>query len=197
MQRFSSLTWVSLIATVLGLGLVLDPAPSQSQPEDDLAAQVGYVDLSGVDSWFDAEPATEVDIRGPLVDLVAEAAKSSDPAFAGIMGNVTAIQVRGYPLPADRASNVRARTGQLASSLEESGWTRVIFVREQDEEVSIYLREADDRVAGLTLLSTKPGDKSVFVNIVGSLSPDQIAALGRGLNLSALEQVDVSRNTPE
>jgi hypothetical protein len=52
-------------------------------------------------------------------------------------------------------------------------------------------------VAGLTLLSTKPGDKSVFVNIVGSLSPDQIAALGRGLNLAALEQVDVSRNTPE
>jgi len=197
MQRFSSFTWMSLVATVLGLGLVLDPAPSQSQPEDDLSAQVGYVDLSGVDSWFDAEAATEVDIRGPLVDLVAEAAKSSDPAFAGIMGNVTAIQVRGYPLPADRTSNVRARTEQLASSLEESGWTRVIFVREQDEEVSIYLREADGRVAGLTLLSTKPGDKSVFVNIVGSLSPDQIAALGRGLNLSALEQVDVSRNTPE
>jgi hypothetical protein len=188
---------MSLVATVLGLGLILDPVPSQSQPEDDLSAQVGYVDLSGVDTWFDSEAATEVDIRGPLVDLVAEAARSSDPAFAGIMGNVTAIQVRGYPLPADRTDDIRTRTQQLASSLEESGWTRVIFVREQDEEVSIYLREADGRVAGLTLLSTKPGDKSVVVNIVGSLSPDQIAALGRGLNLSSLEQVDVSRNTPE
>ncbi|PEN12948.1 hypothetical protein CRI94_13190 [Longibacter salinarum] len=196
MRRLSAFSWIPILAIIAGLGFMLDPAQSQPTSDDDLAAQAGYVDFSGIDSWFDAEASTEVDIRGPLVNLVAQAAESSDPDFASMMGDVVAIQVRGYPLPEDRVKDIRSRTNQLAQSLEDSGWSRVIYVREEGEQVSIYIQKSGDRIAGLTLLSTKPGKESVYVNIVGSLSPDQIAALGRGLNVSALEQVDVSRNSP-
>jgi hypothetical protein len=197
MRRLSSLSWITSLAVILGLGLmVLGPVHSQPRT-DDISTLPGYVDFSGVDSWFDAPASTEVDIRGPLVDLVAEASASSDPDFSDLMGDVKAIQVRGFPLSEEEATDIQTQTDQLAASLEDTGWTRVIYVRDNAEQVSIYLREAGDKIAGLTLLSTKPGDEAVYVNIVGSLSPDQIANLGRGLNLSSLEQVDVSKNTPE
>jgi len=198
MRHLSSLSWITSLAVIAGLGLMmLGPVQSQPQPADDVTSQPGYVDFSEVDRWFDGQASTEVDIRGPLVDLVAQASESSDPAFANIMGDVRAIQVRGFPLPTDRVDDVRARTEQLADSLEAGGWSRVIYVRKENEQVSIYIRESGERIAGLTLLSTKPEKEAVYINIVGSLSPDQIASLGRGLNVSALEQVDVSSNTPE
>jgi hypothetical protein len=198
MRRLSSLSWIALFAVIAGIGVFLAPAQSQPRPADDsLTAQPGYVDVSTVDSWFDTEASTEVDIRGPLVNLVAEASQSSNPDFARLMGDVRGIQVRGYPLSEDAASSIAAETDAFGKRLESSGWQRVIYVRDGDERVQVYIREANSMIAGLTLLSTKPGDECVLVNIVGSLSPDQIAQLGRGLNLSALEQVDVSKNTPQ
>jgi len=198
MQRLSSLSWIALFAVIAGIGVFLDPAQSQPHPTDEsLADQPGYVDMSAVDSWFDTDASTEVDIQGPLVDLVAEASQSSNPDFARLMGDVRGIQVRGYPLSKDAAPGIAEKTEAFAQTLESSGWQRVIYVRDGDERVQVYIREADSMIAGLTLLSTKPGDECVVVNIVGSLSPDQIAQLGRGLNLSALEQVDVSENTPQ
>ncbi len=198
MRRLSSYSWIAVFAVVAGVGVFFAPAQSQPRPADEsLAAQPGYVEMSTVDDWFGTEPSTEVDIRGPLVNLVAEASQSSNPDFARLMGDVTAIQVRSYPLSVDAAAGVATKTDAFAERLESSGWQRVIYVREADERVQVYIREADSMIAGLTLLSTKPGDECVLVNIVGSLSPDQIAQLGRGLNLSALEQVDVSENTPQ
>lgn len=198
MRRFPSLSLITLFAVVAGIGVLLDPAQSQSRTAGEpLAPQPGYVDLSTVDTWFEPSASTEVDIRGPLVDLVAEASRSSDPDFAQLMGDVAAIQVRGYPLSVEAAPGVANKTDQFAQRLESTGWQRVIYVREGDERVRVYIRQAETLIAGLMLVATKPGDECVIVNIVGSLSPDQIAQLGRGLNLSALEQVDVSNNTPQ
>lgn len=203
MRRYlSSLSLALLALTTLyafatSNGPTLPLAPTQSQAvAPDLADQPGYVDFSEVDAWFEDAPSTEVDIQGPLVDLVAEAAASSDPNFSQIMGDVTAIQVRGFPLSPSRASSVTTKMDAFAASLADDGWRRVIFVRENDEQVSVYIREVDDRIAGITLLSLRPEEETVFVNVVGSLTPDQVALLGRGLNLSSLEQIDVSENTP-
>lgn len=198
MRRSKFFSWITLLALIVGIGGMLTAAQSQPRLADDsLATQPGYVDFSSVSEWFDADASTEVDIQGPLVGLVAEASRSSDPDFARLMGDISAIQVRSFPLSVQTSAGVSAETDAFAERLESSGWKRVIYVREGEERVRVYIREADSMIAGLTLLSTKPGDESVFINIVGSLSPDQIAQLGRGLNVSALEQMDVSENTPQ
>jgi hypothetical protein len=202
MRRFlSSLSLALLALTTLyafatSTGPTLPLAPAQSQAVSNVADQPGYVDFAEIDAWFKDAPSTEVEIQGPLVDLVAEAAASSDPNFSRIMGDVTVIQVRGFPLRTSRAASVTSKMNDFAASLADDGWRRVIFVRENDEQVSVYIREVDDRIAGITLLSLRPEEETVFVNVVGSLTPDQVALLGRGLNLSSLEQVDVSENTP-
>jgi len=198
MRRPQFFSWITLLASIVGIGGMLIAAQSQPRPADDsLAAQPGYVDFSPVSDWFDADASTEVDIQGPLVGLVAEASRSSDPDFARLMGDISAIQVRSFPLSMQTSANVATKTDLFAETLESSGWKRVIYVREGEDRVRVYIREAESMIAGLTLLSTKPGNESVFINIVGSLSPDQVAQLGRGLNVSALEQMDVSENTPQ
>lgn len=198
MRRFPTLLSLSVLAALIIGGLAYTPAQSQDRTtvSAPLSDSPGYVDLSSVGDWFDGEASTQVDIQGPLVNLVAESSKSNNTAFSRIMGDVTAIQVRGYPTPASATDHVAKQTRAFTAALEKDGWRRVVYVRDQGDEVSVYIQERDGTIAGLTMLSMQPGDESVFVNIVGSLSPDQIGQLGQGLNLSSLQQVDVSTNTP-
>lgn len=174
------------VALVAALVLAIAPAPVQGQPvlEDD----PGYVDLSRVASWFDAEPSVEIDVTGSLLTMVSNASEASNPRFARLLREMKAIQVRSYPLDAVDGPTLTRRMDALVRDLERDGWTRALVVREAKESVRMFVRHSDDnRIAGLTVLSVDPSDgESVFVNIVGPFPPDDLERLGDVLDVKAM-----------
>jgi hypothetical protein len=181
---------LAAVAWVLAGAFAAAPVAAQ----DSLRTHPGYVDLSVVETWFETPASLDISLDAPLLALVARAQEEEDPEFARLMRSLTAIRVRGYPTrPAD-ADAVTARTRRLAERLEAQGWTRAVYIRNTDgtgrdgrsDLVSVFVRRDDNGIAGLTLLVTDAGDESVFVNIVGALSPEQIATLGRGLGLDGM-----------
>ncbi len=184
---------LAAVAWILAGAFAAAPAAAQ----DSLRAHPGYVDLSVVETWFEAPASLDISLDAPLLALVARAQEEEDPEFARLMRNLTAIRVRGYPTrPAD-ADAVTARTRRLADRLEAQGWTRAVYIRNSDgtgragrsDLVSVYVRRDDNGVAGLTLLVTDARGESVFVNIVGALAPEQVATLGRGLGLDGVPRL--------
>jgi len=161
----------------------------------DLSEDPGYLDLQDVEEWFDAEPWLEVNIKGALLRLVAEASRYEDPDLTDLLNKLKAIQVRGYSLSHSRYDDIKNRTAALARRLEDQGWDTVARVRDRDERVDIYVKVHDDAIAGMIVMVLEPGsdDGSVFVNIVGDIQPEQIGRIGSKFNIGPLQGTTVRR----
>lgn len=162
----------------------------------DLNDDPGYLDLQDVEEWFDGEPWLEVNIKGALLKLVAEASRYEDPELTDLLYKLKAIQVRGYPLSYSSYDDIENRTADLARRLENQGWDTVARVRDRDERVDIYVKVHNNVIAGMIVMVLEPGsdDGSVFVNIVGEIQPEQIGRIGSRFNIGPLQGTTVRRH---
>jgi hypothetical protein len=194
------LSYLTLTAVLGGLLLVSPARPAQAQDAtEDLTANPGYVDLQQVEDWFDTTANIEVNLQGALLNFIANSSEHSGSDFAALMRRLKSIQVRGFPMGEASEDEIMQRLDTFGEELESQGWQRVVYIREENERVNIYMRPEGESIAGLTVMTTDPSDKeSVFINIVGSINPEQIGQIGSGLNIESLEEVDTSKtgNTP-
>lgn len=167
-----------------GLGLLLllglaTPTLAQDRLEDD----PGYLDMRQVEGWFEVSPRYEVNVKGALLKMVAEASRYEDPELANLLSKLKAIQVRGFALRWSQFDEVVAQVETMVQGLESRGWDTVVRVREEEEHVDMYLKMDGDAIAGLAVFVVEPGDdETVFVNIVGEIDPADLGRLGRRFN---------------
>lgn len=172
-----------LVVLVLGLGI----GGVQAQ-QHRLEQEPGYVDLSSVAGWFDTEPSREVNIRGALLRLVAEASRYEDPELSRMLFKLKAIQVRGFPLRSSQFESISRRTADITRQLESQGWDTVVRVRDRHEHVDMFVKVQGEAIAGMVVMVVEPGDdETVFVNIVGDIDPEQIGRLGHKFNFGDVE----------
>ncbi len=170
----------ALVLALLLIGLGATTALAQQRLEQN----PGYIDFSHIEDWFDVTPTIEVNIKGALLRMVAEASRYEDPDLAELLYKLDAIQMRSFPLRRTDFDSIERRTDAMARGLEREGWDTVMRVRDREERVDMYLRLAGDEIAGLGVMVVEPGeDETVFVNIVGEIDPEQIGRLGRKFNL--------------
>lgn len=169
------------ILLCITLGLVTLTAQAQDRVEED----PGYIDFADIESWFNASPTIEVNIKGALLRLVAEASRYEDPDLAELLFKLKAIQMRGFPLRGSQYKDVERHADGMAQRLRDDGWDTVMRVRDYEERVDMYLKMHGEKIAGLVVMVVEPGeDETVFVNIVGDIDPEQIGRLGRKFNFS-------------
>ena len=165
--------------------------PVRAQQQSDLRDTPGYVDFDEVSQWFDAPANIEVNLRGALLNLIANSAGEAEPEFASLVGNLKAIQVRGFPMTGADQDEVMRRFEDLARRLEAQGWERIVYIRDRGDSVNIYTKSEGETIAGLTVMVADPSDQeTVFVNIVGSIRPEDLSKIGRGLDIEPLKDVD-------
>lgn len=178
---------ILLLASLLAVLSIAAPA----QAQDNLTSDPGYIDLNTVESWFGEQPKIEVNIKGALLELVAEASRYEDPELADLLTKLRAIQVRGYDLqPADYGA-AEARVQDLGQQLEGRGWDTVVRVREDDEYVNMFVRVNEGVIAGMVVMTLAPRDEeSFFINIVGEIDPKQVGRIGRTFDIDPLDDTD-------
>jgi len=180
------------ILTAVLLFLVVSSGLAQG-----LEDQPGYLPLEKLDLFPRDKLSVEVNLEGAILRMVAEATRGDDPEFASVMAGLKAIYVRVFPLSGADAGAVKTKIDRAVRMLEDRGWHSTVKVREGGEETYIYLKEADGKIAGLTLLSLEPGDEAVAINIVGRIDPAQLGRLGRHFDIPQLEKVPAHGKKPE
>lgn len=149
-----------------------------------LAAQpLGAADL---DRLFGTEPQVEVNLRGSLIRLAAQAASESDPDAALMLQGLRAVTVRVYPvMPSTETSALQSLT-RVADSFERDGWFTLVRVRalpdsdNEDGDVWVYVRELGEAFDGMAVLAFDREDETaVFVHIDGTIDPTQVGELSR------------------
>ena len=149
----------------------------------------GFVPLAELNLFPQDKLSTEVNLDGALLRLVAAAVKSEDPAFSALVGGLRSINVQVFPLTGVDAGAVKMRIDRASRWLEDRGWTANLRVKEKGQETSIYLKQQDGNIVGLTVLTFQPGDEAVAINISGRIDPAQIGRLGQGIHVPQLEKL--------
>jgi len=168
-------------------------APAWAQ--DAIERDPGYVNLDEIEGWFSKEPKIVVNVKGALLNLVAEASRYEDPELADLLRKLKSIQVRGFDLRWSDFEDVQRRATALSRRLESRGWDTVVRVRDEEEYVDIHVRVEGGTIAGMVVMVVSPDeDETVFVNIVGQIDPEQIGRLGRKFDIEPLNDMTLKRD---
>jgi hypothetical protein len=176
------------MALALAFALAAATPSTAGAEETDYSKLPGYVDFGAMGVFGDIESSVEVFLKGSLLVLVREAVKDEDPELSDMLANIQYIRVQVFPLDDVDSDQLMAKTKQMAQGLEKKGWEIVVRVREDDEQVYVYLLPGKKtNIEGLVVMVIEEDDEATFVNIVGDVDPAEIGRLGRTLDIDGMD----------
>jgi flavin-binding protein dodecin len=169
---------------IVGALVPTTSARGQDSPEE----HAGYFDLDELEI-LDADLASvDVNLRGAMLRLVGTAVLNDEPGLSDLVSNLVSMRVlvaESADLDSDAISKSITRA---AARLDELGWQRVVRVRDDSEQVHLYVREVEADVVGITVLVLESSDEVVLVNMAGLIDPAQLVAIGQAFDIPTLEE---------
>jgi hypothetical protein len=97
--------------------------------------------------------------------------EGGDADLAQLVSGLERVKVQvGTPQGAD-LSTVAHSFYQAIAAMEGRGWSRVLRVVDEDEQVLVFALENAGRIARMTALINDEGEDIVLVNLVGDIDP--------------------------
>lgn len=156
-------------------------------------AQEARIDISFLDFSATAAETVDVTLDGDMLRLAMKflSENPDDKAVAELARGLSGIYVRSFSFDSEGAypksdlDRVRKQLG--------AGWSRIITSRSRDgENVEVWVRSKNDRIAGLVILAAEPKELTV-VNLVGEID---LADLSRLENQFGIPELGVAEAQP-
>jgi len=156
----------------------------------------GQVDFN---SFLPTETGRVVQITvGPvLLKFAAIVASFQEPEAAKLIRNIKHVRVNIVELDKSNRADAASKIADVKAYLKSEGWEPTVQLREkgQKEAVDVYIKlGTEDTIEGIVVTIIDDNKEAVFVNVVGNIRADQIAALCESLDLDALEDIDLSHS---
>ena len=129
-----------------------------------------------------AHDKAEVDLDGPLLKLAMQ------HSGIDLFGGVQAIHVRHYSFDHDGSWSDKDLEPLRKQVSEASGWSKVLTVKEHDQNVEVFLLSQGDKVNSCLIVAAEARELSV-VYLKGTLTLAQVKHLVDGDGLAALEDL--------
>jgi hypothetical protein len=95
--------------------------------------------------------------------------------------------VKEFSVTPDMHAEITGMVDKLVGKLKKDDWKRLIYVKSEDETVTVHTRYKDDDLVGLMLVAYEPGESAVFVNVVGDLDLATLMKLAGEIDTGNLE----------
>lgn len=157
--------------------------------QEDVTKHPGYVDFGNFEGLYNPEEFTEINIEGPLLKMVSNASQE-DPELSSLLGGLKLIKVFNFSVNDKKKSEVGDKVDRIIKKLDSEKWERIVKVKDKGEDVGIYIKYAQDKIAGLTVLARdgRSGEAS-FINIVGHIDLNAISKLSGKFNIPELNNL--------
>ena len=162
--------------------------------EEDYKKYPGYVDLSDIGQFKESESTVEVFITKPLLSLVAAASSEEDPPLYKLLKGLALIRAENFSVEAKDLKDVKKIMEKVANKLTKDKWSKIVRVREPDEQTEIFIKNEGEQVAGILIMSLEPNKEATFVNIVGNIDMDALGRLSRKFHIPKLDSLSVKEN---
>ncbi len=173
------------LGAVLLLSVLLGAVGASAQDEAD--SHPGFFPLDDL-GLVDPDLANvDVNLRGAMLRLVGTAMLQEEPELSDLVGTLAGIRVLVTEADSLDIDEVTAAIGRATSRLDDLGWQRIVRVRDDDEQVHVYLRELEGQIEGMTVIVYEPGSELTLVNLAGSVDFEQLAGIGRAFDIPSLE----------
>lgn len=172
----------ALAAPLLSVALLLPAFSANPEP--------GYVDFS---PFLPSGQGRVVDVNlpGALLKFAAHIAQAQEPEVAEVIAGLKSVRVHVVKLDDRNRADTVEKVGAVRRQLDAGGWARIASVREdgKGENVDVHVcQDSDDVIQGLVVTVIDRKGEAVFVNIVGKISANQIAAVADKLNIEPLRK---------
>jgi hypothetical protein len=172
--------------------LLFVPCLAFSQ-EEDYKKYPGYVDLSDIEQFKESESTMEVFITKPLLSLVAAASSEEDPPLYKLLKGLALIRVENFSVKTKDLKDIKTIMEKVANKLTKDRWSKIVRVREPQEQTEIYIKNEDKQVAGILIMSLDLNKDATFVNIVGNIDMDALGKLSRKFNIPKLDSLTTKK----
>ncbi|MCX6150442.1 MAG: DUF4252 domain-containing protein [Ignavibacteriales bacterium] len=156
--------------------------------QEDYKKLDGYVDFGSFEGLYNPEEFTEVNIEAPLLSLASKASKNKDQELANLLGNLKLVKVYTFQIADSKEADVTQKMIRITTKLTSDNWERIVKVKEKGEEVNVYLKNVNENIVGVTVLTMEKGGQATFVNIVGNIDLEAISKLSDKFNIPDLDQ---------
>jgi hypothetical protein len=135
---------------------------------------------------LDAEPTVEVNMGPEMLNLLSAAA--SVPGAPGSLDGVTNVRVLVYENIDESMQEVLSFVDSTATKLDADGWHAVVRVREEGEQVRVYMKPGTNgTLAGITVMVTDSGSReAVFLNVAGAIQPAQLGMIASSIGMNGM-----------
>jgi len=155
-------------------------------------AAPGYVDV-GKFKPTEGCQFVEVNLNAQLLKFASVFVDKEEPAIAALIRTIQHVRVNVVGYDESTRAETTDRVEGVRRELESQGWTQTVTVKQSEdaENVAVYLKmAADDSVDGVVVTVINPNKREVvFVNLVGNIKPEQIALIGKCLNIDPLAKL--------
>lgn len=156
------------------------------------AAAPGYVDIGQFKATEGCQ-FVEVNLHAPLLKFASVFVDKEEPEVAALIRTIQHVRVNVVGYDESTRAETTDRVEGVRRELESQGWTQMVTVKEasEAENVAVFVKMgADDSVDGLVVTVIDSRKKEVvFVNLVGNIKPEQIATIGKRLNIDPLAKL--------
>jgi len=173
-------------------------AHSAMAADDSIQDHPGYVDFS-ILQFLSGQPAkVEVNLKSPLLAMMAQLIGTEDTETAAVVSQLQRVTVQVFPTEEHDVNQISDAMTLTADDLDSKGWERIVRVRDNRDHVDVYFKISDDAtlIQGITIMAAA-SQETVFVNIVGDIHADDIAALGQRFNIQYLQDLDACQFNPD
>jgi hypothetical protein len=150
----------------------------------------GFVDIGQILDLQEGELTTEIEIKNPLLSLVANMSEAEDSDLAKLLRGLELIKVYKFQSNESKMDNIKQKLENLDLQLKKNKWDQFVKIREKDQYSNIYMMSGDSTINGLTVF-TIDGNETVLINIVGDIDLSSIGKMGKKFNIPELDTLEM------
>ncbi len=180
-RSFASLAFVA----ALGAAISMSPITASA------AADAGEYDFGEFSVPPDGKQFVEVNLTHDLIAIASRLVARQEPDVAAVLKGLQRVRVHVIGLGDDNRAEMTRRIMQVRDELTQRGWQRVVTVRQEGQDVGVYMKtQGEETIEGVVVTVLGEDNQAVFVNVVGNIKPEQIAMIGERFNIEPLKEID-------
>jgi len=149
----------------------------------------GYVDLEWIEIPDSANEVQDIDLGSILKSVAKDARESGEDELAQALAMVHSLRVKGYSVDKENGAEARRAVEKIMAQLKKDGWNRLIYIKDDEETVSVSTMYKGDDLVGLMVVSFEPNDSVLFANVMGDLNLGTLMKLAANMDSGDLEDL--------